>query len=204
MIQIDARESIDLWMTPKRKGVNLGFGTYTDGEAINGSKDNTKAWGHIVSVSDARVIATSVGATITTSSAHGLSTGDWVTPTDHNGQTAINGNIYQVTVVSSTVFTLGGVAGSTAGTGGMIYPIVKDTQDAVLKELYFYLDADADANLDTATLNIRKGSIVNTEKTYAVAAFYDSTGSVSGGFRLYDLQEFQIRPRASIGTVPYP
>lgn len=200
MISIDARESINIWMRPKLNGTELGFGTYTANEAINGSKDNTKAWAHVVDVSASCVIATSVGGAITTVAAHGLPTGTWVAVDAHDGNTALNGNIYQITSTGEKTLTLTGVGGSTAGTGGTLFPIVTSTDGAVLKEVYLYRDA-----IDTkrATLNIRKGAIANLEKTYGVACWFDSTGGGSGGYRIYDFQVFQFRQRASVGTVPY-
>lgn len=107
---------------------------YVDGDSFyNGipARNLTdEEWALLTSAAPVTIATSSVAdpTVITTSGAHGLTTGDVVTIAGHSGSTpAINGR-YIVTVLNSTTFTIP-VAVTGGGTGGTV---TKDSQQGLL------------------------------------------------------------------------
>lgn len=106
-------------LVPYSLGVNLGsYAALARGDATGPKTVSTIAWttGGTKSIS---AISKANPARITTSSAHGLSTGDYVYVNGiyDNGWNSfadnLNGRVYRITRVSSTQFSLDGVSSST-------------------------------------------------------------------------------------------
>ena len=121
---------------------------------------------------------------VTTSLAHGYSTGDVVQISGTNGNTATNG-VFKITVTSSTQFSLDDSSGNgTYSSGGVISPIfcrTIKTASALVKPIASF------APLRTASLGTRVAWVASANVTTALTAtftkgaYYDNI-SIAAGF----------------------
>lgn len=86
-----------------------GFTAYTSGGQVQRASYNTPIT--ITAATQADPVQ------ITTLAAHGLATDDWIKIIGVNGMTELNGNFYQVTVLTTTTFTLKATSDSDDGDG---------------------------------------------------------------------------------------
>lgn len=117
-------------------------------------------------------------ARITTSAAHGLSTGDTVYISGVNGMTQLNNKIYTITTVNSTQFRLNGVNSSSYSTyssGGTVRKCLTTTCEVVVTSAAHGL-----ANGDIAYITGVGGMTQVNNKLFTVASSAANTFVLSG------------------------
>lgn len=151
------------------------------GEAI----DNAQLFATVCYADSTLKITNATNATpivITTESAHGLTTGDYVSVVNVGGNTAARGT-WQVTVLTATTFSLDTSVGNGAYTrGGRFY---KAFEDAAAREIELVYDAGR-------YLGVLSGAVGLVEQSRYAVVFY-ATADYRDQYCQVDVATAQVR-----------